>query len=169
MKNLKKLPSGQRKPGRVVEVNPDSKYKLCEEKKIGKVDKIIILKSSANTMLDRSLEELAKLRILARSNCSAESLDDFLELRRSCHIVEQCGREFYCDCRWGIKGKLCKHTMALIYDRDPQFPVNARLRAKKIHKRKRAVGRPAKIKEALSKTPPKNMVNASFFKDIYFK
>ena len=117
MENLKRLPSGQRKLGCVVEVNPDSKYKLCEEKKIGKVDKIIILKSSANTMLDRSLEELAKLRILARSSCSSESLDDFLELHRSCHIVEQCGREFLCGCRLGIKGKLWKHTMALIYIR----------------------------------------------------
>ena len=159
VENLKRLPSGQRKPGCVVEVNPENKYKLCEVQQIGKVNKIIVLKSSANTLLDCTLEELAKLRILARGCSSAESLDDYMELRKSCHIVEQCGREFYCDCYWGIKGKLCKHTMALVYDRDSEFPVDARLRAKKLHKRKRGVGRPAKVKEALRKTPPKNMVD----------
>ena len=91
VENLKRLPSGQRKPGCVVEVSPENKFKLCEEKNIGKVYKIIVLKSSSNTMLDHSLEELAKLRVLARGNCSAVSLDGFQELRRSCHIVEQCG------------------------------------------------------------------------------
>ena len=143
----------------MVEVNPENKYKLCEVKRIGKVDKIIVLESSANTLLDRTLEELAKLRILARGCSSAESLDDYLELRKSCHIVEQCGREFYCDCYWGIKGRLCKHTYGPgLHDRDSEFPVDARLRAKKLHKRKRGVERPAKLKEALRKTPPKNMV-----------
>ena len=45
MENLKRLPSGQQKPGCVVEVNPENKFKLCEENNIGKVDKIIVLKS----------------------------------------------------------------------------------------------------------------------------
>ena len=94
----------------MVKVNPENKYKLCEAQQIGKVDKIIVLKSSANTLLDCTLEELAKLRILARGCSSAESLDDYLELRKSCHIVEQCGREFYCDCYWGIKAS-CVNTL----------------------------------------------------------
>ena len=58
----------------------------------------------------------------------------------------------------GIKGKLCKHTIALTYDRDPEFPIDPRLRAKKLHSRKRGVGRPAKVKEALNKSPAKNMI-----------
>ena len=61
----------------MVEVNPENKYKPCEAQQIGKVDKIIVLKSSANTMLDCTLEELAKLVILARGCSSAESLDDY--------------------------------------------------------------------------------------------
>ena len=58
----------------------------------------------------------------------------------------------------GIKGKLCKHTIALTYDRDPEFPIDPRLRAKKLHSRKRGVCRPAKVKEALNKSPAKNVI-----------
>ena len=43
IENLKRLPCGQSKASRVVEVNPESKFKLYEDKKIGKVDKIIVL------------------------------------------------------------------------------------------------------------------------------
>ena len=47
--------------------------------------------------------------------------------------------------------------MALMYDND-WFPVDDRLRSKKLNKRKRGAGRPAKVKPALSKTPPRNMI-----------
>ena len=55
--------------------------------------------------------------------------------------------------------------MALVYDRDPQFPVDPRLRAKKLNKRKRGVGRPGKVKEALSKIPPRNMMDQEEYRE----
>ena len=44
-----------------------------------------------------------------------------------------------------------------MYDND-WFPVDDRLRSKKLNKRKRGAGRPAKVKPALNKTPPRNMI-----------
>jgi hypothetical protein len=41
--------------------------------------------------------------------------------------VEQVGKEFYCDCKLGMKGKLCMQTIALTYDRVPEFEVDPRL------------------------------------------
>ena len=47
--------------------------------------------------------------------------------------------------------------MALMYENN-WFPVDDRLRSKKLNKRKRGAGRPAKVKPALNKTPPRNMI-----------
>ena len=49
--------------------------------------------------------------------------------------------------------------MAMVYDRDSSFPVDPRLRAKKLHKRKIGAGRPANVKKVFHKTPPRNMVD----------
>ena len=151
---MKKLPSGRRKVNKIVEVKPDGKYTLCEDNGIGKVDKMYVMSSSQN---NESLESIAKKRIEARNNPVVKSLDEYKLLRNSCHIIECVNTEFYCDCFIGIKGKICKHTMALMYDND-WFPVDDRLRSKKLNKRKRGAGRPAKVKPALNKTPPRNMI-----------
>ena len=90
--NLKKLPSGKRKPGKLLEVVPDGKYTLTKQLKIGEVKKIIILKSNSNTIHDKSLSELAKQRIEARGNPSSmkyNTLEDFLSIRTSCWLDKQ--------------------------------------------------------------------------------
>ena len=120
---MKVLPSGRRKLGRLVEIIPDGKFTVCESAgvELGKVTKIFALKSLANTMLDKSLAELAKIRIEARANPSYSSLKEFYKIRNYCHLVEQVGHEYYCDCRIEIKGDLDKHCMALNFDRE-NFP-----------------------------------------------
>ena len=77
-------------------------------------------------MLDKSLAELAKIRIEARADPSYSSLEEFYKIRNSCHLVEQVGHEYYCDCRIGIKGDLDKHSMALNFDRE-NFSIDPRL------------------------------------------
>ena len=95
---LEKLPSGKRKPGILVEVSPQGKFTVCEspEVALGKVDKIIVLKSESNVMTDKSLSELAKLRVEARGSPATTNytnLRHYIELRPSCWIAEQVGRE----------------------------------------------------------------------------
>ena len=56
-------------------------------------------------------------------NPSFNLLQEYFDIRTSCHIIEQVDDEFYCDGNKGIKGKLCNHTMALTYARVPGFGV----------------------------------------------
>ena len=72
------------------------------------------------------------------------------------------GNEYYCDCKIGIKGDICKHVMALMYDRE-NFAIDPRLRSVKLGRKKRGVGRPSKVGPALSKSPPRNMVDIESF------
>ena len=91
-----------------------------------------------------------------------KSLHDFFVIRNSCHIIEVVGNEYYCYCKIGIKGDICKHVMALMYDRE-NFPIDPRLRSVKLGRKKRGVGRPSKVGPALSKSPPRNMVDIESF------
>ena len=58
----------------------------------------------------------------------------------------------------GIKGKLCRHTLALVYDRNKDFPVDPRLDAVRFT-RKRKVGRPKALGSALTRETPLVVVN----------
>ena len=79
-------------------------------------EKIWGVKSSQTSTSSKSLRELAKDRILTRfDNSSFKNFDEMVETRSSCYIVEQRGNNFFCDCPLGIKGKLCKHSVGLLY------------------------------------------------------
>ena len=76
-----------------------------------------------------------------------------IKIRSSCYIVEQKGSEFYCDCPVGSKGHMCKHSVALMY-KCGILEVTSDVRSKPLGvKRKR--GRPAKLRQCLTKTPPR--------------
>ena len=110
-------------------------------------------------MTDKSLSELAKLRVEARGSPATTNytnLKHYIELRTSCWIVEQVGREFYCDCPVGITGHICKHVMALAYDH-LNFPVLDTLQPKRFNNLRRKVGRPAKVGPALCTKGPNNV------------
>ena len=103
------------------------------------------------------------MRVEARGapdTANYSSLTEYVQLRTSCWIVEQVGNEFYCDCHIGITGDICKHTMALHYDR-MSYPVLDTLQPKKLNNLWRKVERPAKIKPAFSRAGPSNVITVN--------
>ena len=85
--------------------------------------------------------DLAKLRLQQRAHPETSgTFAEYASIRNSCHLVEVIDRNYDCDCKSGIKGKLRPESMALTYDRNPEFPVDPRF-STVIFKRKRPVGR----------------------------
>ena len=168
--NLKKLPPtapGEPellRPGKQLEINSVEGLSLLYNKlgMEGQVKRVIILPSSSNNMTDKSLKQLAVLRLQKRKIPSFDSLQEYFDVRNSCHIVEQVGREFFCSCYKGIKGKICKHTMALTYARVPQFQILPTLSAPKFRRMKRPLGCPRKIGGALKKTTPSALPESDY-------
>ena len=118
-----------------------------------------VVPSISNRIPDKSLMELAKIRVETRGNpitANYSSYSHWRNVRTSCWIVEQVGREFYCDCPIGMTGKLCKHSMALCYSK-LDYPVLDTLCPKKFTNKRRKPGRPAKVGPALSLDPPRNI------------
>ena len=70
---------------------------------------------SSNSDKSIPLKELAKSRMLNRFATVADTFDNFMMDRKLCWIVEEMEGEFYCDCCMGIKGRLCKHAVGLMY------------------------------------------------------
>ena len=74
-----------------------------------------------------------------------------MKVRLSCHLIEQSGENFYCDCKMGIKGHICKHSVALMYKCNI-LDIDSEVRSKPIgQKRKR--GRPKKLPACLANSP----------------
>ena len=74
-----------------------------------------------------------------------------MEVRNSCHLVEQSGQDFFCDCFEGIRGRLCKHSVGLLY-KTGTIEVDHDVRSKPLGaKRKR--GRPKKLPSCLTRSP----------------
>ena len=126
------------------------------------VKRVIILPSNDNKLPEKSLKELALLRLQKRKKPSFLNIQEYFNIRTSCHVIEQVDREFYCDCWKGIKGKICKHVMALTYARVPQFEVLPSLKAAKFKRSRRPVSRSKKVGGALSKTPPRALPEPTY-------
>ena len=78
------------------------------------VDALWVVPSS-NTKED-NFKTFAKKRFTLRKDPSVvNSLDEFVQTRSSCWIIEEKLGQYFCDCYQGIKGKLCKHTVGLMY------------------------------------------------------
>ena len=99
---------------------------------------------SSNTNETESLKELAKKRIALRNDASfAPTFDDFLKIRSSCWLVERRGGEYYCDCYNGIKGRLCKHAIGIMY-KTGDLMVTEDVRSKPLGQKRRK-GRPPNL------------------------
>ena len=168
--NLRKLPPtapGEpelMKPGKQLEINSVDGLTLLYNK-LGleeQVKRVIILPSSNNKLPEKSLKQLAILRMQKRKMPSFGTLQEYFDVRNSCHVVEQVGSDFFCDCYKGSKGKICTHAMALTYSRVPQFHILQTLSAAKFRRTKRPVGRPRKIGGAFSMTPPRALPEPSY-------
>ena len=119
-------------------IKTDGKTTLLTE-----VDAIWAIPSS-NTNETESLKELAKKRIALRNDASfAPTFDDFLKIRSSCWLVERRGGEYYCDCFNGIKGRLCKHAIGIMY-KTGDLMVTEDVRSKPLGQKRRK-GRPPNL------------------------
>ena len=99
-----------------------------------------------------SLKELAKLRIKTRFDVSKfKTFDECMKTRLACHLVEQKGSEFYCDCHEGIKSRLCKHSVAMMYKMGV-IEIDDHVRSKPIGQKRRR-GRPKRLPACLSHSP----------------
>ena len=76
------------------------------------------------------------------------SYDECMGIRKSCHLVEQIGDDFFCDCHEGIKARMCKHSVGLLYKTE-KLEISSDVRSKEIGK-KRKRGRPKKLPACLS-------------------
>ena len=114
-----------------------------------------------NIIDSKELQQLAFDRIQSRADPKFSSLEEYYTTRNSCHLVEvvetSTGTKYFCDCCLDIKGKLCKHSMGLVYLFEPSFHVAPTSNPLKFVGRKRGKGRPAKVAPALDKTIPKNI------------
>ena len=108
--------------------------------------------SSNTNHSNQSLKELAKHRLKTRFDVSTmKSFDEYSKIRSSCHIIEQVNDEFYCDCFLGMKAKLCKHSVGMLYKTE-LLEVTSDVRSKPLGvKRKR--GRPKKLPQCLMRSP----------------
>ena len=66
------------------------------------VTTIFAVPSSKTSTHDVPLKNLAKQRLKSRYDLSSfTSFDDAMKVRNSCHIIEQSGSDFLCDCHEG--------------------------------------------------------------------
>ena len=120
------------------------------------VSTIYAIKSS-NTPSDVALKDCAKKRLKSRYDISTfTNLDEAIKVRLSCHLIEQSREDFYCDCKMGIKGHICKHSVALMYKCNI-LDIDSEVRSKPIgQKRKR--GCPKKLPACLATSPERTVL-----------
>ena len=115
--------------------------------------------SSFTKLTEDSLKEIAKQRIMERFEIpESQTFDESMKVRQSCHLIEQINDEFFCDCLPGIKGKMCKHAVGMLY-KTGIMEITSDVRSKPLgQKRKR--GRPKKIPHCLQKSPEPRTVGS---------
>ena len=89
-----------------------------------------------------------------------EGLQDLIlekvRVRKSCYLVEEVQNfdgsiDFFCDCWLGMKGKHCKHQVAILMKTDI-LPIDDSVRSRPLGQ-KRGRGKPRKVPGALVKSP----------------
>ena len=131
-----------------VKVRLDGRRTMMED-----IDVLWVVPSSNS---NDDLKTLAAQRLDQRwETTSRRSFDENIKIRSSCYIIEQKGREFYCDCFVGSKGHLCKHSVGLMY-KTGTLEVTSDVRSKPLGP-KRGRGRPKKTGHCLTITPPREV------------
>lgn len=135
---------------------PGLKYTIHKDFNIGNVDGLWVVTSSSDKS-GASLKDRCKDRMENKANPKSISFDDFVRMRTSCYILEEKDGVFYCDCWEGMKGKLCKHSIGLMYFTE-RWAGEAEVRSVPLGK-KRKPGRPKKNPHCLLRSPVKAMEN----------
>jgi hypothetical protein len=155
------------KPGKIAKIAKSS-IKNCRllsqnpGMEMGEVKAVFGLPSKGNTFLHKPLMSLLTDRLRKRAKPEFSTLQEYYNSRTSCCIVEQIGREFYCDCRKGMKGKLCDEVMGLTYLLVPQFKVHKSIDTVNFRRARRPVGRPRNVEGALSRVVPRALEERSY-------
>ena len=155
------------KPGKIAKIAKSS-IKDCRllsqgpGMEMGEVKGVFGLPSKSNMFTHKPLMSLLTDRLRKRAKPEFSTLQEYYTSRTSCCIVEQIGREFYCDCRKGMKGKLCDEVMGLTYLLVPQFKVHKSIDTVNFKRARRPVGRPRDIEGALSRVVPRALEERSY-------
>ena len=131
-----------------VKVRLDGRRTVMED-----IDVLWVVPSSNS---NDDLKTLAASRLDQRWETTSRSFDESIKIRSSCYIIEQKGKEFYCDCFVGSKGHLCKHSVGLMY-KTGTIEVTSDVRSKPLGPKKRGKGRPKKNGHCLTITPPREV------------
>ena len=108
------------------------------------VSSIWAIPSSKTKQSELTLKEIAKIRLSKRFNSnSLTSFDEYVQIRSSCYLVEQVGKEFYCDCFEGMKARVCKHAVGLMF-KTGVLEISSDVRSKPLGQKRRR-GRPKKL------------------------
>ena len=100
--------------GKILKVkNPETKYTVMNDFNLGPLDGLWAVSSSSTE--GSRLQDRAKERFLQRGVPDCPTFGSFVKTRTSCWILEEKDGEFFCDCFEGIKGKLCKHSIGMMY------------------------------------------------------
>ena len=137
---------------KILKINPKGKYTVSESEEflLGKVDNLWSVDSS-NDKSGRSLKERTKDRMENRSIPSSSTFDEYISMRSGCWIVEESHGDFFCDCPVGMKGKMCKHTVALMY-KEGHLEQTSDVRSVPLGAKRRK-GRPKQMPNCLAKSP----------------
>ena len=140
--------------GKILKVrNPETKYTVMQDFRLGAVDGLWAVISSSPG--EERLQDRAKERMLHRAIPSCSTFDSFAKMRQSCWILEEKDGEFYCDCFEGIKGRLCKHSIGMMYFAGYLSPEDDVRSVPLGGKRKR--GRPAQNRHCLIRSPTREV------------
>ena len=136
---------------------PETKYTIHNEYNLGQVDSLWVVTSSSDKT-DRTLKERCKERMDSRALNKSASFHDFVSLRTSCYILEEKNGIFFCDCWEGMKGKQCKHSLALMFYTE-KWVGEADVRSVPLGKTRKP-GRPKKNPHCLTKSPEKGTLDS---------
>ena len=136
--------------GKILKINPQGKFTVSEDFGLGNVDNLWSVDSS-NDKAGKSLKERTKERFQNRSLPASSSFDEYMSIRTSCWILEERNGDFFCDCPVGMKGKLCKHTVGMLYKEGHLEPTSD-VRAVPLGQKRRK-GRPKKLPHCLASSP----------------
>ena len=91
-----------------VKINPSGRKTVSVELCLGQVDNIWAVTSSTGN--PSMTMDNAKQRMRERMVADNKSFASYMEVRKSCWIIEERRGQFFCDCPLGFKGHMCKVT-----------------------------------------------------------
>ena len=138
------------KPVKILKINQQGKYTVSEDFDLGEVDNIWSVDSTKDKS-GKLLKDKTKERFQNRKVPTSSSFDEYISMRTSCWILEERNGDFFCDCPVGMKGKLCKHTVGMLY-KEEYLEATSDVRAVPLGQKRRK-GRPKQLPHCLASSP----------------